>query len=251
MAQSGTGPKGIETLPQRKRALRFILIIGILSFFADFTYEGARGVIGPYLALLGASATIVGIVTGFGELVGYGLRLVSGRLADATQRFWPITIAGYVLQMSVVPLLAFTASWPAAATLIILERVGKAIRNPPRDVMLSYAARQAGGYGRAFGIHEAMDQCGAMVGPLVMAVILAHQGSYPLAFGALAVPWSCSQCRFSSGLPGTSSERPPHKPVPPRADSRNLPGDHLSSMAWSIAMAAVRYRLMAACCPRR
>jgi len=165
-----------------------VLLVGILSFFADFTYEGARGVIGPYLALLGASATIIGIVTGFGELVGYGLRLVSGRLADATRQFWPITIVGYVLQMSVVPLLAFTTGWPAAAALVILERVGKAIRNPPRDVMLSYAARQAGGYGWAFGVHEAMDQFGAMVGPLLVAAVLAHRGSYADAFGVLAIP---------------------------------------------------------------
>ncbi|MDT7935320.1 MAG: MFS transporter [Sphingomonadaceae bacterium] len=165
-----------------------MLLVGILSFFADFTYEGARGVIGPYLALLGASATIIGIVTGFGELVGYGLRLVSGRLADATRQFWPITIVGYVLQMSVVPLLAFTTGWPAAAALVILERVGKAIRNPPRDVMLSYAARQAGGYGWAFGVHEAMDQFGAMVGPLLVAAVLAHRGSYADAFGVLAIP---------------------------------------------------------------
>lgn len=174
--------------PSRHAALRFVLIVGVLSFFADFTYEGARGVSGPFLALLGASATIVGIVAGIGELLGYGLRLVSGRLADATGRFWPITIVGYVLQMSVVPLLAFATNWPAAATLIILERVGKAIRNPPRDVMLSFAAREAGGYGWAFGVHEAMDQFGAMVGPLLVAAVLAHGGSYTQAFAVLALP---------------------------------------------------------------
>lgn len=173
---------------KRRSALRFVLLVGTLSFFADFTYEGARGVIGPYLALLGASATIVGIVTGFGELLGYGLRLFSGRLADVTRQFWPITITGYVLQMSVVPLLAFTTSWPAAAALVMLERVGKAIRNPPRDVMLSYAAHEAGGYGWAFGVHEAMDQFGAMFGPLLVAAVLAHSGSYAYAFGVLVIP---------------------------------------------------------------
>lgn len=172
----------------RRTALRFVLLIGVLSFFADFTYEGARSVLGPYLALLGASATIVGLVTGFGELVGYGLRLVSGRWADATGKIWPITIFGYVVQMTSVPLLALTGSWPMAAVLIILERAGKAIRNPPRDVMLSHAARQAGGYGRAFGLHEAMDQFGAMCGPLVIAGVLAHHRSYHEAFAVLALP---------------------------------------------------------------
>src|SRR5581483_4940115 len=156
----------------KSTALRFVLLIGILSFFADFTYEGSRSIIGPYLATLQASAFVVGVVTGLGELLGYGLRLVSGRLADATQKFWPITIAGYIVQMSSVPLLALAGSWQIAAVLIILERVGKATRNPPRDVMLSHAAKQIG-YGRAFGVHEALDQFGATFGPLLVALVLA------------------------------------------------------------------------------
>jgi MFS family permease len=173
---------------ERRIALRFIVLIGILSFFADFTYEGSRSVIGPYLATLQATGTIVGVVTGFGELLGYALRFFSGRWADATGRYWPITIFGYVVQMTSVPALALTASWPAAAVLIILERVGKAIRNPPRDVMLSHAGKQAGGYGWAFGLHEALDQFGAMFGPLVVAAVLAHGGSYREGFAVLLVP---------------------------------------------------------------
>jgi hypothetical protein len=128
-----------------RAAFRFVLLIGILSFFADFTYEGSRSILGPFLESLQASGTVVGLITGFGELLGYGLRLVSGRLADATGRFWPITIFGYVVQMAAVPALALVGSWHAAAILIVLERVGKAIRNPPRDVMLSHAGKQLGG----------------------------------------------------------------------------------------------------------
>ena len=169
-------------------AFRFVLMIGILSFFADFTYEGSRSILGPYLLSLQASATIVGIVTGFGELLGYALRLVSGRLADTTGKFWPITIFGYVLQMASVPALALTTSWPAAAVLIVLERVGKAIRNPPRDVMLSHAAKRVGGYGWVFGIHEALDQFGALCGPLAVAAVLAYRADYRLAFAVLLVP---------------------------------------------------------------
>ena len=164
-----------------------MILIGILSFFADFTYEGSRSILGPYLAALQASAFTVGIVSGLGELLGYGLRLVSGRLADRTGQFWPITIAGYIVQMVSVPLLALAGSWPAAAVLIILERVGKATRNPPRDVMLSHAAKQIG-YGWAFGMHEALDQFGALFGPLVVAAVLALKGDFRLAFAALAVP---------------------------------------------------------------
>ncbi len=171
-----------------RTALRFVLLIGILSFFADFTYEGSRSIVGPFLASLQASAAVVAIVSGLGELLGYGLRLVSGRLADWTGRYWPITIAGYLVQMASVPALALVGSWPAAAALIILERVGKAIRNPPRDVMLSHAAGEIGGYGWVFGLHEALDQSGAMVGPLVVAAVLAHRGDYRLAFAVLLIP---------------------------------------------------------------
>jgi MFS family permease len=171
-----------------RMAFRFVLLIGVLSFFADFTYEGSRSILGPFLASLQASGTVVGVITGFGELLGYGLRLVSGRLADATGRFWPITIFGYVVQMAAVPALALVDSWPAAAILIILERVGKAIRNPPRDVMLSHAGKQLGGRGWVFGFHEALDQSGAMFGPLVVAAVLARHGSYHLAFAVLLVP---------------------------------------------------------------
>jgi len=169
------------------RALRFVVLIGVLSFFADFTYEGSRSILGPYLAGLQASAATVAMVTGFGELLGYTLRLVSGRLADATRKFWPITIAGYAIQMAAVPLLALAGSWQAAAILIILERVGKATRNPPRDVMLSHAGKQIG-RGWAFGVHEALDQFGALFGPLLVAAILAQHGDYRLAFATLAIP---------------------------------------------------------------
>ena len=177
-----------STARGKRIALRFVLLVGVLSFFADFTYEGSRSIIGPYLASLGATATAVGIITGFGEFLGYGLRLVSGRLADATGKFWPITILGYCIQMAAVPALALSGNWPAAAVLIILERVGKAIRNPPRDVMLSHAGKRIGGYGWAFGLHEAMDQSGAMVGPLLVAAVLAHGGRFRQAFAVLLVP---------------------------------------------------------------
>ena len=162
-------------------------MIGLLSFFADFTYEGSRSILGPYLALLQASGTAVAVVTGFGELLGYGLRLISGPLADRTGKFWPITIFCYIVQMSSVPLLAFAANWQTAASLIILERVGKAIRNPPRDVMLSHAAKQIG-YGKAFGVREALDQFGALFGPLAVAAALATRGDYRFAFAVLFLP---------------------------------------------------------------
>jgi MFS family permease len=178
-----------ERPSMKSAALKFVVLVGVMSFFADFVYEGSRSIIGPYLAFLGAGAFAVGVITGFGELLGYGLRLVSGRMADSTRQFWPITIAGYVLQMCVVPLLALAGNWQVAALLIVLERVGKATRNPPRDVMLSHAAKQIGGFGWAFGLHEALDQFGALVGPLAVAGVLAvRHGGFRFAFALLAVP---------------------------------------------------------------
>nr|HET6904313.1 MFS transporter [Ktedonobacteraceae bacterium] len=186
--ESDTSKQEAGQLSQRKAiALKFVLLIGVMSFFADFTYEGSRSIIGPYLALLGASAVVVAIVTGFGELLGYGLRLVSGRLSDRTGQFWPITIFGYIIQMLAVPLLALAGNWQVAALLIIIERVGKATRNPPRDVMLSHAAKEMG-YGWGFGVHEALDQSGALFGPLVVAAVLAWRGEYRIAFAVLLIP---------------------------------------------------------------
>ena len=180
-------PPDTTSPAKHSAALKFVLMIGALSFFADFTYEGSRSILGPYLAVLAASATAVGIVTGFGELAGYGIRLVSGRAAERTGQFWPIIIFGYFLQLLSVPALALVTNWPSAAVLVILERIGKAIRNPPRDVMLSHAAKEIG-YGWAFGMHEALDQFGALFGPLAVAVVLARRGDYRLAFAALLLP---------------------------------------------------------------
>ena len=183
-----------RALSRMSPALRFVLLVGVMSFFADFTYEGSRSVIGPYLATLGAGALVISVVTGLGEFLGYGLRLVSGRAADRTERHWPITIGGYALQMTVVPLLALAGSWPVAALLIVLERIGKATRNPPRDAMLSHAAREMG-FGWGFGVHEALDQFGAMFGPLAVALVLAlTHGDYTIAFAALAVPGGITLC---------------------------------------------------------
>jgi predicted MFS family arabinose efflux permease len=184
----GTQNLSLTGSDAKAHALRFVVLVGIMSFFADFVYEGARSILGPFLAVLGASGTVVGVVSGFGELAGYSLRLVSGRLADRTRQFWPITILGYLVQMAAVPALALAHSWPAAALLLILERVGRATRNPPRDVMLSHAGVQLGGIGWAFGLHEALDQFGALLGPLMVSFILARRGDYHLAFAVLAIP---------------------------------------------------------------
>ena len=169
-----------------KAALRFVIVIGGANFFADLTYEGARGITGPFLGSLGASATVVGFVAGFGELVGYSLRSVTGYFADRTRKYWLVTFVGYIINMLAVPALALAGNWPVAAGLIVAERTGRAIRKPAVEAMLSDAGKSIGA-GWAFGLHEALDQAGAMVGPLVAALILFQGKSYRSAFAVLLV----------------------------------------------------------------
>src|SRR5256885_673430 len=220
----------------KNRAFKFVILIGVVSFFADFVYEGARSVTGPYLAVLGASATLVGVIAGLGELLGYGLRLVSGPLSERTGEFWPITIFGYVVQMAAVPLLAWAPSWQLAGLLIILERVGKAIRNPPRDVMLSHASKDIG-LGFGFGLHEAMDQAGALIGPLVVAFILARHGTYRQGFAVLLVPAILTLCFLV--LARFLYPTPEDLEIKPRAsDSATLPRVFWIYMAGAALVAA-------------
>jgi len=170
-----------------RRSLHFVVLLGLVSLFADVTYEGARSITGPYLALLGAGAAAVGFVAGLGEMAGYALRLASGWLADRTRRYWLLTLAGYAVNLAAVPLLALAGRWQTAALLIVLERAGKAMRTPARDAMLSHAAVNVG-RGWAFGLHEALDQVGAVAGPLAVAWALAARRSHAWAFAMLGIP---------------------------------------------------------------
>jgi MFS family permease len=174
-------------MDRTKSALRFILLLGVISLLSDMTYEGGRSITGPYLMILGASGAAVGIIAGLGEFVGYGLRVVSGVFADRSGRYWGPTLFGYALNLLAVPALALAGRWEYAAVLIVAERLGKAIRTPARDAMLSHAADRVG-RGWAFALHEALDQVGAMIGPLIVTGVLAVKGSYPWAFGVLLFP---------------------------------------------------------------
>ena len=184
MSEGGSGDR-------KRAALAFVVLMGLVSLFADACYEGMRSSVGPYLAHLGASATAVGVVAGSGELVGYGLRYVTGRVADRTRAYWALTIAGYATNLVAVPLLAVAGSWQAVAALVVLERLGKAVRNPARSTILSFAAAEVG-HGKSFALHEAMDQLGAVIGPLSVAAVLWWRGDtlegYRWAFVLLAIP---------------------------------------------------------------
>ncbi|MEW2301452.1 MFS transporter [Streptomyces sp. NPDC006655] len=180
------GPR--EPASWRMGPWRFVVWFGTISLLADVVYEGARSITGPLLASLGASSLVVGVVTGAGESAALVLRLVSGPLADRTRRFWGLAIGGYALTVASVPLLGVAGVLWAACVLVIAERVGKAVRSPAKDTLLSHATA-ATGRGRGFAVHEALDQIGAIAGPLLVAGVLALTGGdYGPALGVLAVP---------------------------------------------------------------
>lgn len=179
------------TTVNRISPVRFVVGFGIVSAFADVVYEGARSVIGPYLGSLGASAAMVGLITGAGEASALVLRLFTGRISDRTGKPWPQTIIGYALTAICVPLVALTGNLPAAGLLYNGERIGKAVRTPARDTMLAHASAGLG-RGYAFGLHEALDQTGSMIGPLLIAGTLWLGGDYRVAFGLLAIPGACA-----------------------------------------------------------
>ena len=216
------------TKQERKVAFRFIVCLGFVSLFADMTYEGAHSVIGPLLKDLGATATQVGIIAGLGEMIAASLRFFSGKLADRTRAYWTITTLGYFLNLVVVPGLAFAGSWQAAALLVVAERTGKSLRGPARDVLLSEATEVVG-HGSGFGIHAAMDQTGAVLGPLLVAGSVARTHHFGPAFLWLALPAAGA---FVSLIFARAVS--PHKGAPPTPSKQQ----ELPSVFWIYVAAA-------------
>ncbi|MEM3691587.1 MAG: MFS transporter [Candidatus Korarchaeum sp.] len=172
----------------RSKVYRVIMLFGLVSFLGDIIYEGARGVIPSYLAYLGASAFLVGLVSGISEFIALTLRLIAGILTDVTRSYWKFYVLGYALIIS-IPLIGLSSMLPIVITLIVLERVAKAIRTPARDSLISFISRGVGA-GKAFGIHEALDQFGAILGPLSMGVILLiTTNDYSMAFLVTFIPY--------------------------------------------------------------
>ena len=183
---------------QKKRlsqAMLFIVLFGIVSLFSDMTHEGASSIRGAYLSLLGASAGAIGFVSGLGELTGYSMRYVFGRITDKTKQYWPMVILGYVLDIIAVPALALVGEhgWLAACLLLVVQRTGKAIKKPAKDTVMSFAASQEGA-GKSFGIQELLDQIGAFLGPVLLYLVMLFRQEGPLfriyatCFAVLAIP---------------------------------------------------------------
>lgn len=179
----------------RNTAFAFIILMGVVSLFSDITHEGASSIIGAYLSLAGASASTIGFVSGLGVFVGYSLRLLTGFLSDKTKKYWLITIIGYVIDVFGVPLLALVpqGGWKIACAIIIIQKMGKALKKPAKNTMISFAASQCG-QGKGFAIGEFIDQLGAFLGPFFLfLVLLLKKGgdtfsSYSFGFALLGIP---------------------------------------------------------------
>jgi MFS family permease len=226
---------------------RAVVWFGVVSLLADMVYEGARSMYGPLLASLGASALLVGLVTGAGEAAALVLRLVFGPMADRSGRYWAITIAGYGLTCVSVPLLAVTpfvgsAGLALAVVLILLERTGKAVRSPAKSTLLARVA-SAVGRGRGFGVHKAMDQTGAFLGPLVVAGVVALVGAIWAGMLVLAVPGVAAMAVLlwvRVRVPSVDLDQPtqPARTVPRQGWWADAIGAHLSSTFFLYAVAA-------------
>ena len=188
----------METTNRKKKmsqAMAFIVLFGIVSLFSDMTHEGASSIRGAYLSLLGASAATIGFISGLGELIGYSMRYVFGKLTDRSKKYWGMTIAGYVLDIAAVPLLALVGEhgWVAACALLVVQRMGKAIKKPAKDTIMSFAASQEG-VGKSFGIQEVLDQIGAFLGPVLLYLVMLFKTDgttlevYAACFAVLAIP---------------------------------------------------------------
>ena len=224
------------TADAKRHAWRAIVLFGVVSLFADITYEGARSISGPFLEGLGASAAVVGIVAGAGELIAYGLRLASGIWADRSRRYWTLAFAGYAINLLAVPLLALAGAWPVAAGLLLVERFGKALRNPSRDAIMAGAALTVG-TGRGFALHEALDQIGAVTGPLVVGVAIAWGGGYRAGFAILLIPALLALSMLSWARVETSELAPSSK-VPHDATHEPLPRAYWFYLAGAALLAA-------------
>src|SRR5215472_13519968 len=167
-------------------AFRFVLTLGVVNLFADITYEGGGSINGPFLGTLGASAALISIIAGLGEFLGYSLRAIAGYVADRTGKYWPISFVGYAVNLLAVPAMALATSWQIAAALVLAERIGRAIRKPTIESMLSYTTTRFGS-GWVFAVNTALDETGATLGPLLVAAVLFLKGSYPMAYAMLLI----------------------------------------------------------------
>ncbi len=214
-------------------AFTFVLTMGVVNLFADVTYEGGGSINGPFMAALGASAAAVSITAGLGEFLGYALRSASGYVADRTGHYWPITFAGYAVNLVAVPAMALAGSWQIAAALILAERIGRALRKPTVEAMLSYTTGELG-RGWVYAVNTALDEVGATVGPLIIALVLFLKGDYRTGYALLAVAALLAL--------GTLALARINFPLPSRFDAgRTAPARGLTAAYWLYMLAGALF----------
>ena len=176
-------------------AINFIILMGIVSMFSDMTHEGAKSIYGAFLELLGASVQTISLVSGLGEFIGCSLILLTSYIENKTKKFWLSTYIGYIINVLAIPALALSSEkgWIFAVVMILMERVGRAIRKPAKNTLVSFAGADVGA-GKAFALQEFLDQLGAFIGPLILTLTLSLKGglstynSYRLCFLILGIP---------------------------------------------------------------
>ena len=174
-------------VPEKRKLPTVVLWLGMVSLLTDIGTEAVYPLLPLFLAdVLHAPRLFIGTVEGAAEATASLLKVFSGRMTDQMDRRKPLTVLGYGLSSLVRPLIGFAIyPWQVLATRVA-DRVGKGLRSSPRDALLADSA-PPGMRGRVYGFHQAMDNAGAVVGPLVATGLLTAGVALPasLLFGAL------------------------------------------------------------------
>src|SRR3569832_1666018 len=214
-------------------AFLFVMTTGIVNLFGDITYEGGASINGPFMATLGASAVVVSVTAGLGEFLGYALRLPAGYVADRTGRYWLITFVGYAINLFAVPAMALAGSWQVAAALVLAERIGRALRKPTVEAMLSYTTAELG-KGWVYALNTALDEIGATLGPLLIALVLLLKGDYRTGYALLVIS-------AAAALAGLVVARV-NFPLPSRLErGQTAPAKNFSKAYWMYMLAGALF----------
>jgi MFS family permease len=219
---------------------RTVIVLGLVSFLNDTASEMITPLLPVFLTLtLGAGPAVVGLVEGVAEATASLLKLVSGRLADRGWNAKRLVVGGYSVSNLARPLIGLALGWGWVLVLRFGDRIGKGLRTSPRDALIA-AATPEQQRGRAFGFHRALDNGGAMLGPLLAFGLLSLNVQVGQVFLWSIVPGALAILLLVSGLDATPSREARIAAVPPlkwRLLSARLQG--LILAAGGLALAAV------------
>ncbi|MGH9540454.1 MAG: MFS transporter [Terriglobales bacterium] len=178
----------VPATPPDPKLRRNVPLLGGTAFFNDTASEMAYWVLPYFITLLGAGPALLGLIEGAAESVASLVRIYSGHLADRYPRRKPLVVGGYFAANVVKPLLGFATAWPQVLALRVADRGGKGFRGAPRDVMIAESISRDK-LGAAFGLRQALDSAGAILGPAVAFWVMARTGhDVRLVFWLAAIP---------------------------------------------------------------